>query len=1137
MPDFTDAQKRCIDCGTGDVLVSAGAGSGKTTVLAERIMRRLENGADIKDFLVVTFTNAAAADLKAKLAERLEALSLSAPENRAYRRMLYSLDCADICTIDSFCLQYVKQNAAVLGLTEGVSTGDEALCDSLKAAALDEVLTKLCEDDEPTADLLLDNFAGHKSDDALLEAVTELYNKLRAYPFYLEWLDETVRSHAGEEAALRDKGFFACRTGLRIKAAVEERLGSLEECVSTLYAESADQKQYELAKRLDDKTSALKAALEKGYDEFCHATAPEKLKRPNGCPEEYVRSYEEWKSAFKGLSAYVRPKERLCGEYRLEGEVLAALYRAVVRLDEAYAAAKRERGVLDFPDAEHFMLRLLVAGDRGGLVKTDLCRSISASYREIFVDEYQDVSPLQDAIFSALGAGKRFMVGDVKQSIYGFRNAYPDIFTSYSKDFAAAERDGAAARILLRENFRCDKNIIDFCNGVFDRVFTEKSAGTDYKAERLVFGKNSAGGAPVRLTLYENADLEAEATGTAEEIVRLLRSGAQAKDVAVLTRKADDLNVFARALAARGVPCFTLKSKKPLLKQPETLLALSLLRVIDDPTDDVSLAAVLRSPIYRFTADELVSLRRDGSLYDDVRAAVKEADRFVRARFRLAGGGAVRKPKKKPLLIKRVRPPLAEKCAAFVEKLRLYRTKALFTPVNELLWYLYGDTKLLLYAPEGGEKQYKDDLFALLALAGSFENGVYKGVSGFVEYVDGLEKANRSPDAPTAPEDDAVSLMTVHASKGLEFPTVFVCGCGGRLLKAKRTAVSVNYRLGVSVKLSRQAKAWKTSTLARDAALRAEDARIIAEEYRILYVAFTRAKERLYISAAVKGGAEAYLAKRPAEPTVYADLFFAAAADVKGECLVFDTVDAAQTEIPVTRLDAAAADDEADEDLPPELDDETAAPERVTAKYSVSALTRLENGLLGVPKEARVDDKTPVFANGGGAGGAERGTANHLFLQFADFAAAEKDVRAEAERLLDLGFIDKEQFSLLNLPSLGRFFRSKLYGKIKASPRVYREKRFTTRVSSALFNENKAESVLLQGVIDCFFENADGLYTLVDYKTDYAKEGDEPALAEKHGTQLLLYAEYIKKLTGKPVSEAYVYSLSLNKAIPINRTE
>ncbi len=1134
MPQFTKDQLLCIETETKDMLVAAGAGSGKTTVLAERIMRRLESGADIKDFLVVTFTNTAAADLKLKLAERLERLCVSAPDNRAYRRMLYSIDSADICTIDSFCLQYVKQNAAYLGLTGGCSVGDEALCAALLTDAADSVLTSLCENDEQTAEALLDNFASHKSDDGLINAILSLYGKLRAYPFYLWWFEKVLQNRKKQAEVLKEKGFFACTAGLHIKEAITTQLSAAYDCLNTMQACAENEKQGAFADKVWAIADAIQQGLANGYAAFCTACSLPRLTRPTGCSDGYVKAYDKFKAIIKGLSVYVRTESALSEEFALEQEVLEALYKYTCLLDAEYTAAKRERGVLDFADAEHLMLKLLVLNSDKGYIKTPFCKQLSAAYTDVFIDEYQDVSPLQNDIFRAMGEGKRFMVGDVKQSIYGFRNAYPDIFTAYRDSFLPAEDGGTTARITLKENFRCDKPIVEFCNLIFDKVFTKETAGTDYKEERLIYGKTSDGNTPVKLLLLENGDTETEAALLAEEAVRLIKSGTKPKDIAFLTRKVDNIATVAAALKERGVPCHATKTRLPLLSRPSVLLALSLLRVIDNPTDDISLAALLRSPLFGFTADDLLAIRRGGSMYEDVCAAVTNSTRFINKRFRLKGSTGLTKPQAKPLLIKKTLSALSEKCIHFTEKLSLYRKRALFMPVNDLLWYLYEDTHLLLFAPEGKEKQQKDELFALLSLAQSFENGIYKGVHSFVEYINRLEDTKRSPDAPTAKAEGAVSLMTVHGSKGLEFPVVFVCGMGGKLLKADRAeAVSANYNSGISVKLAKQEAAWKSSTLLRDSALKDEDARVIAEEYRVLYVAFTRAREKLYISAATASSAEKYLSRSVIEPSHYADLFIRAAAETKNECFCFETVNGEGLCVPVSIL----ADEETaqgdDISLPP-LDVESESPQRAIAKHSVSELVLNRNGTLGVKPLSQLADRRPAFASEAIGVAAKKGTANHAFLQFASFTLAEKDIEAEAKRLLDKGFLDKEQYGLLDMGALAAFFASPLYQEIKASPCVYREKRFTTKISSALFGVSGTETVLIQGVIDCFYENADGTFTLVDYKTDALRSGEEALLIDKHRTQLMLYADYIAKLTGKAVSSALIYSLTLNKSINVD---
>lgn len=1124
--EFTKSQALCVETDGKDMLVSAGAGSGKTTVLTERIMRKIESGEDINRFLVVTFTQAAAKDLKTKLTKKIAEL---AKADKKYYRMLYTVNKADICTIDGFCLQYVKQNAAALGIAGGCAVGDTALCEALLSAAADEALTELCETDESAADILLNNFAGYKSDDGLIKTATQMYIKLRAYPFYLSWLDERIDEHNKDERILAEGDFFSCVKGASAKSRIMKKVSVACEYIEALYSLSENEKQASYTDGLAELVYDIKAKAEDSYDAFCKAS----FKTPNlsrGFGDEYKATRDRLKDLLGELKGYVREKQVLTEEYRIEGQVLEALGVYMKRIDAMYSAAKRERGILDFADAEHFMLRLLSGEDD----RSDFCKSISAQYREIFIDEYQDVSPLQDAIFKKIGEGKRFMVGDVKQSIYAFRNAYPDIFNNYRESFAPVEKNEKTACVYLKENFRSDKKVIDFCNCIFDKVFTVESAGTDYKTERLVFGKATSGTAPVRLTVLENASIDIEAEYAAEQVAQLIKDeGFEPKDIAVLTRTTQDLTLMAEALKRRGVPHYASKARLPLLKQPEVLMALSLLRVVDNPTDDISLTATLRSPIFRFTAQDLLALRRSSCLYDDVCYA-SETAAFSGKRFRCRVAKITpRRRDGKPLLVKAAPAPLAEKCTRFTEKLKAYRTKALIMPVDEFLWYLYEDTHIMLYAPKDGERQYKDNLFALADFAKGFERGVYKGVSAFTEYIERLESANSSPDAPMAASDNTVALLTIHGSKGLQYRAVFVIGCGKKINFDNKSPISINYNDGVYVKLADQKRAWTAKPLLRELAQKAGKERELAEEYRMLYVAFTRAEERLYISTALKKSLDEYKAPKDT-PACYADMFLPAALETEDESFVPEVFNAETETVAVTQLALASEEDKQEALTLPPIPADTAPLKRVTAKYAVSELTLLENGLLGIQPAARVSDKRPCFADGAVALGARRGTANHLFMQFASYKNAEKDVAEEAKRLLSEGFINDEQYALLDLGSLGRFFTTPLYGKIKGSPRVYREKRFTTRIDAARFGA-EGESVLLQGVIDCFFENESGGYTLVDYKTDHVPAGNAEALVQKYRVQLELYARYIEKTTSKSVTEMYIYSLALNRALPVEK--
>ncbi|MBQ3081472.1 MAG: UvrD-helicase domain-containing protein [Clostridia bacterium] len=1102
---YTKAQLSAINAPSKDILVSAGAGSGKTTVLTQRIMEKIAEGnCSLKDFLIVTFTKASAADLRKKLGKRLEELSTEFPERTRYRKMLYALPKADIGTIDGFCLQHVKQNAAALGLYKGVAVGDEALCDALLTDAADNLITELCEEDDERIDLLLDNFASFKNDNGLISTLRTLYTSLRKYPFYNDWLDEVLATHQKEAKTVEEKGFFAGTNGKSVQRTLGKHLSFARKCLNDMHAFTVTDVEAAFAEEAEAAFGPLEEGFKVGYAEYCTAAAGYSIrKRPSSTGKEFTAAYNLFKGVMDGRKTYVRNQEELREEYDRTGKVLAALSFVMKRLDEDYAAAKAERGIIDFPDAEQLFFKLLLEKTPEGTVKTPLCRSISARYKEVFIDEYQDVSPLQDAIFTAIGAGKRFMVGDLKQSIYGFRDAYPDIFMGYRDTFDPVEKDGDSAVIYLRENFRCDEGIINFCNYLFLKTFTKERADTDYSTEQLKKGKKSEASRPVCITLLEEADEEREAEHVAEQIVGLIYEGYLPKQIAVIAREVKSIETVSAALEKRGVPSAAAKTTEDLLKQPEILLATSLIKVIDNPNDDVALAALLRSPIFRFTAEELVLIRAFGgrgvSFYACLTAAAKDEG------------------------------SLGTKCRGFLEKLTEYRAVALVTPADAFIWYLYEDTHLLALAPEGREYRYRDNLIAFYEMARSMENDTYKGISAFVEYIGRLNEDDRSPKVASASAEDAVSLMTIHGSKGLEFPVVFVMGTGAKINKPVKESLSVNYRKGVSVKLTKQKEGWRTSTVLRNAAIEEQKSKNIAEEYRLLYVAFTRAEERLYISAPLEKTEEIYMEKQGVDPSLQMDLFLPYLIGFKDESFVFQRIKA-EDEVPCTVLAAAMARGMAEPPLPA-IRETPLPPKRITAKYAVSTVKKMPDGTLGTDTASLVTGKVPLFAGGGIKEGALRGTATHAFMQFADYALAEKDAAAEADRLVSRGFISAEDRKRLDLDAIRGFFASDLYGEIKGARRVYREKRFTTELPAALFGA-EGEEVLVQGVIDCFFENSDGTFTLVDYKTDALRAGEEESLCQRYGVQLYLYSLYIERITGKRVKEAYLYSLSLGKAIP-----
>ena len=1155
--DWTPSQLNAIHAEGKSLLVSAGAGSGKTTVLTQRIIERIQRGDSVMDFLVVTFTKASAADLKEKLYNAISRLAAEHPQERRYRTQLYLLPGASISTIDSFCLGLVRANFQTLGISPNVRTADEQEARMLAMDAMEEVANAFYEEagtDGRAADfsLLADTFSGAKSDEDFLKTMLELYEKLRAFDDPFGWLTEKGNRLLADAAELATHGdLFRTAIGSHLQTLLADRLEALAEDADELYvyvaaAEGAPDN-LNHAKFWQAQTRLLADAARQGYAVFSEASQAyfsTKIPRINyGKLSEddrdlYDKGRERIRKQLESLLKDFGADPAECAEqFAQTGRILLAMHAFLTAFDARYAEIKREKGVMDFPDAPHFLLRLLEQDGN----PTPLCLAMREQIKEIYIDEYQDVSPLQDRLFSLLSSGdNRFMVGDVKQSIYRFRNAYPDIFLGYKDRFAdyeEAKEDPAvpAARIFLRENFRCGENVIRFVN----LLFRTSTAGTayerEYRGEELVFAKRTAvPQVPVTVAVApydkdKNEAAEREAAYIAEEILRLVETETREtpegpvpyryQDITLLLRKVKGYTeVYERALRSRGIP-YKVTAEESFFDQPEILLAVAILKAIDDPTDDISLFAMLRSPAANFTAGEVYAIRQ----------AMKGPGPLYRALQHAAEGT--------------VDAALAQKCAAFLAELADFRSVAEGMPCHAFLWELYTRCGLL---PLCNRKERRG-LLLLYEYARKFETTGYKGLSGFLSYLKTAEeKGIELPGSGEGGDADRVLLTSIHKSKGLEYAAVFLCDCDRDLFSNKPKAFTLLRNDGIFFKLKDFDRLTVQDTLLNRYAALAEREAEHGEELRKLYVACTRARERLYLVGRCNRGELARGSFHPRSPRSFLDLaLYAVNTEEEPDCRVFveigetaETADAAEEAEPV--VNAPAAEEQDASFLTAEAEEairfvyphgESGLP----AKVSVSALKEgaFTEGVAAVEYSASSLLCAPSFCGEevqAAGTAADAGTANHLFLQFCKWENVERNgVRAEIERLRSSRMLDEKQLALLDEQGLEQFFRSGLYARMRASKALYREQRFSVRAPASIIGGDAGEEVLLQGVIDCFFEEPDGSMTIVDYKTDRVKDG--AALRRKHAVQLACYRLAVEKMTGKPVKETLLWSFYLNKEV------
>ncbi len=855
---WTKAQSEAISDRGHDLLVSAGAGSGKTAVLTERIIRRLtdrENPLDITRMLIVTFTKAAASELKERISSALSDAAAENPSDRRLTRQLFALERAQICTIHSFCLDLLRENFSNVGLRADFRIADDAEIKLLESGLMNELIEDCysgnIENGYEIADFedLADSLTGTKGDKGLADIFLSIKHDLESYAegtdFILNFAAEL------EDDSTRDFAFSRC--GREILNLTENTLSVYRD----LFADAADEVSGDekLAKALKpafeadvefiDRVSVLSSTDDfQGLCEWFDGYSPVRFGVARG-----VALSPEVEAAKKARDEFKKERQKLADKFFSLGEeevkktqtdtakVLRQIHTLLSLFEKRFDEEKRRRGIVDFADLERLASKLLIKDGQ----PTVAALTISGRYDEIYIDEYQDVNSLQDAIFRSISGNNRFMVGDVKQSIYAFRGADPSIFESYRSGFSRTAEGAENGRtIFLSDNFRCDEPVIRFTNLVSSRLFTNGTGALPYYPDDdLVHSKKGdETGEPVKIALIssetedEDEDIsEREAEYVAGEIKRLVGSAKKDDgspitygDIAILMRSARaQSDVFSTVFKRHGIPLFN-STEGDLFENPEVLLVLCLLNVIDNPSRDIYLAGLLKSPVFGFTLDELIRIRRhssDGSLYDALRAYTDDTG-FDRGR-------------------------------SFLEKLSLWRHKAGTLPVDRLVWYLYRDTDLpaLVQTDPGQTKLRLANLTMFYEYARSFEKSSSHGLYNFIRYINDIIENNARLSVPSASQaaTGAVRLMTIHQSKGLEFPVVFLCGTGKKFNENDlRQSIVSDRGLGIALKLSDSTGFARYDTPVRQAIAKRLGDSQLEEEMRVLYVAMTRARERLYVT-------------------------------------------------------------------------------------------------------------------------------------------------------------------------------------------------------------------------------------------------------------------------------------------------
>lgn len=1216
--NFTQAQSSAINERNASLIVSAGAGSGKTAVLTERIVTRLcdENDAcNITDLLVVTFTKAAAKEMSDRIRKKLSERACENPSNKKILRNLSLLPLAKICTIDSFCFDLVKSNFQKLGLSASLRMMDEAEAEVIRNRIMNEVVDDAFSQNEgePEEDFILayEIFSGSKSDESFVSILLDLDTKLECCVSREKFASDTFAMY---DSVMTGNEYFDTLPGKFLKDTAlsfcDKALMMLEQAYSLCLDGDALEAKY--APKIEADALLVKHILSeipKGYEKVRGAVLSFKKERLGIVKDYYDAQKQEnaknIKNAagdtVKNLMAIFTPLYediKLCAADTKR--VITELIRLTDEFHKRHEEHKKSLGILDFNDCAHYALGLL-CDSTDPVTPSDLAIRMRREYKEIYIDEYQDVNELQDAIFLALSntdengvENSRFMVGDVKQSIYGFRGARPGIFNNYRNTFDTLQSNSPTKKIYMSDNFRCSENIIAFTNLLFSRLM-----GRNYnEGDALIYSRveQNKVNEKVKLLQVDLTDIsddpdvaseEYEAREVGKRILSLVNNpehlSSEGKvytfsDVAVLTRAKKVHEAYERVFSDMGIPVFADAGEK-FYSRKEIKLALCILNSIDNPERDIYVTGFLRSCIAGFTDDELCIIRHKREKMSMYRALVKYAEENEGE-----DNG------------------LCEKCKAFIERLSRYRALSRNRNAYELVWEVFTDTDMLnlcasrLFGVKNatdGENARKN-LLKLYNLAVNYSSTSFRGIGDFLEYVNACkEKDNTKADRILS--ENSVQLMTIHRSKGLEFPVCFVADTNHGF-NSDKGKLKFSFDDGMASVLRDVKGISCADSLSGNISISTPFAKFIdyknniatyEEEMRTLYVALTRAKDILYVvtcykkfdmnklfltgnmykeyseagsfidainmciskSDVLKGLYETLAENGSIENVCLTDGLFED--DKFSECLeiihVKPTLVSEEENMPevVVEVPSDAEVYKADDALLKKLhDNDTFSYRNILMTKIPSKLTvsMLKTGLLDDEQTSADDVRNlrtePLFlSQTDTVTAADKGTAMHMFMQFANYEKCENGCKAEADRLFDEGFIDRIQRDVLDIETLDKFFASDFYGRIKGSNAVYREKRFNILFDVGDYTHDECENdekILVQGVIDLYFENSDGTYTVVDFKTDRVrKEDGEEVLRQRHSKQLEYYCRAVSEITGKPVGNAYIFSFALMKEIEV----
>ena len=1189
---FTQEQIQAIKSKGANLLVSAAAGSGKTTVLVERIINKITNeNVDIDKLLIVTFTSAAASEMKEKILKALYEKIDKDIENVNLQKQISLINKAHISTISSFCLDVIRNNFFEIGLSANFRVGDQTEIELMKQEALEELFEKKYEENDEDFINLLDLFTSYNDDSKLKEVILKIFDFVCSVPYEEKWLNEKVNDYN-----LVEDDFLKTKWGKIIlkdsSDKIEDGILNLENAKNSMEGIENLSDCYLI---LSDDINSLKSVRFDSYDNLYNS-----IHNINFSPWSRKRKYDEGEKEIKDEAKSIRDsviqnikkmKENTINinndeakkEIKEMYQVLKKVKNMVLEFKQIFDEKKREKNVVDFSDIEHFALKILVDENNN---KTEIAKKYD--FNEILIDEYQDSNLVQESILNSVSNGHNiFMVGDVKQSIYRFRQARPELFMKKYKEYTKIDGENNSllkqdTKIQLYKNFRSRKEILDFTNIVFQDIMSESLGEINYdESEYLNLGLSYEDDNKIDYTpemyvislndkektddnnIKENIDVEDDNLDTeiieknelesyilCKKIKEFHNKGFKYRDMCVLLRsQANVSTIYEKEMIEENIPVYSDTSDE-YLKSIEIDTIISLLKIIDNPLQDIPLVTVLKSEIGNFDDNELIEIRLNEKNKNYYYALKKEAEKYQGENN------------------------LSKKAFDFIQMIEDFREKEKQMALDEFIWYVYNKTQYYDYVrlmPNGKLRQA--NLRKLFEKAKEYEKISFKGLFNFITFIEKIEDKNEMSEAKIIGEnDDVVRIMSIHKSKGLEFKIVFLCNIGKRIneidLKEK---IILDHDMGIGMNYITEE--YDYPSLVKNAiAIKAKN-ELYSEEMRILYVALTRAKEKLVLIGTQKNAEEMYDKKEKDLETYSKEdsdknkINHLLVAKYNNYLDLIELVSKYSKDEINLKINFISKNDVIEERKKYNNDDETIIKNKIQksqidkdkyekidrllnwqyeylldkdipTKSSVTALkndeiTFKDNDIIindkikSTKKELKIEKLDDLLYDESNKenktlDGKEKGTLIHLCLQKLN----DNDIDKMIENLNVENY--KKEYLRNNKIIFENYINSNLFKEIKNAKKVFKEAPFYVNVN---YNESK-EKVLVQGVIDLYFIDENDNLILVDYKTD--KNVDEAMLKERYYTQLTMYEKALNrsyKNKNLKVNEKIIYSTFLNKEI------